>query len=187
MKSQISNLLLLPLLALLPACSRPVVADPLTQRFGGNAPEAQLNFWHELALRPLASNDEAFHALLLYTDGADPAADYAARVTALRSRSLIPAGFDRPAAEAVERGTLAVAVARILQVRGGLMLHVAPTSPRYATRELVYRGIYPPSSPHQPFSGAELVGVIGKLEDVQRGNPNTAPAALLPDEANPRP
>ena len=56
--------------------------------------------------------------------------------------------------------------------------------PRYATRELQYEGLYPPSSPNQTFSGAEFVGVIGRIEDYQRSQPPAEqPAKVLPTEA----
>ena len=41
-------------------------------------------------------------------------------------------------------------------------------SPRYATRELRYIGLFPQSSPQQTFSGPELLGIIGRAEDYQR-------------------
>jgi hypothetical protein len=44
---------------------------------------------------------------------------------------------------------------------------LGPT-PRYATRELVYLNLFPPSSPHQLFSGNDIVSIIGRAEDYQR-------------------
>src|SRR5688572_28729015 len=45
------------------------------------------------------------------------------------------------------------------------------------------RGLLPPGgSPNQPFSGAEFVGVMGRIEDFQRGDPAVKRAALLPGE-----
>src|SRR5205814_6508545 len=90
-------------------CHTAKVAQPLTGKLSGNDPDSQLEFWHTLATRPVTSNDEAFHGLLLYADGQDAARDYAARVSALKSRKMLPANFDRPADQAVERGPLAVA------------------------------------------------------------------------------
>ena len=43
-----------------------------------NTPAGQLDFWFALNDQPLASNDDAFHAILLYFDGKDDSADYAA-------------------------------------------------------------------------------------------------------------
>jgi len=145
-----------------------------------------MEFWHQLNDRPVTCNDEAFHGLLLYLDGQDANADYAARVNALKSRRLIGQGFDRPADEAVTRGDLAVAIARALQIKGGIVMHLAPFTARYATRELIFLDLYPSSSsPNQTFSGSEFVGVMGRVEDFQRGSEAAVdrPAGELPSEA----
>ena len=161
-------------LALVAGCQSAHEKQPLPPALYGSDTDAQLEFWHTMAERRLTSNNEAFHGILLYADGQDPATTYEARVAALKSRKMLPQGFNRPADEAVSRGDLAVAVVRVLQMKGGLMMHVLGPMPRYATRELVFNGIYPISSPQQTFSGSEFVGVIGKLEDVQ--NPQKAEA-----------
>jgi hypothetical protein len=168
--------LLLPLVG----CKSATVSEPLTGKYGGD--DVQLEFWHELAARPVTCNDEAFHGLLLYLDGEDPNTDYAARVSALKSRGLLPAGFNRPANEAVKRGTLAVAIAHALKIRGGVMMHLSPHCSRYAVRELMFHELYPASSPNQTFSGSEFLGIMGRVEDWQRGNPADVPAAVLPGE-----
>ena len=67
--------------------------------------------------RKAVSNDEAFHALLLFVDGEDAAADYDGRVRALKDRRMLPGGFDGAADAPVRRGTLAVALARALDDR----------------------------------------------------------------------
>lgn len=152
----------------LAGCQTARVERPLTLDHGGNDVGEQLEFWHALAERPVTSNDDAFHGLLLFLDGEDPAADYADRLSTLRSRGLLPGGFDAPADRAVDRGTLAVAIVKALKIDGGLVMRVFGPSPRYAVRELQFMELYPPSSPHQTFSGTEFVGIIGKLEDYQR-------------------
>lgn len=81
---------------------------------------------------------------------------------------MLPADFAGAPEAALRRGTLAVALARALDIRGGLTMRLFGTSPRYATRELQYAGVYPPSSPQQTFSGAEFLGIIGRAEDYQR-------------------
>ncbi|MDP6058323.1 MAG: hypothetical protein QGH33_05495 [Pirellulaceae bacterium] len=144
------------------------VSEPLTTQLAGNDAEAQLAFWHSLSERKITSNDEAFHGLLLFLDGKDSAADYASRVEQLKSRGVLPAKFNRPAEEAVNRGTMAVAIVAVLDIKGGLTLRLFPHSPRYATRELQYIGLYPRSSPHQAFSGSEFLGIIGRAEDYER-------------------
>ncbi|CAN5642340.1 hypothetical protein BH09PLA1_BH09PLA1_27640 [soil metagenome] len=163
-------------------CRAASISESVASKFGGNDPEAQIEFWHALGEKPIACNDDAFHGLLIYVDGEDQSNSYAARVDTLKSRGLLPARFDAPATQAIDRGTLAVAIAKALKIRGGLMMRATGTAPRYAVRELVYEGVYPPSSPNQTFSGAEFLGVMGKMEDWQRGNVEV-PAAVLPGEA----
>ena len=162
-------------------CHTAKVAQPLTGKLAGNDPDSQLEFWHTLATRPVTSNDEAFHGLLLYADGQDAANDYAGRVKTLKSRKMLPTKFDRPADEAVERGPLAVAICRALAIKGGVMLRMTGTQ-RYAVRELQFLELYPPSGPHQTFSGSEYLGIIGRMEDYQRGNSADAPASVMPGE-----
>lgn len=163
-------------------CQSAKVAQPLTQELAGSEPQTQLEFWHTLATRPVTSNDEAFHGLLLYLDQRDDAPDYTGRVGVLQERGLLPMKFNRPADEAVTRGTLAVALVRAMDIKGGLTMRVFGPSQRYATRELMAMNLYPLSSPHQTFSGSEFIGVIGRMEDYHRVNPARSPAALLPSE-----
>ena len=148
--------------------STPGVAEPLKPELAADTPDAQMEFWHTLPERRIASNDEAFHALLLFVDGADPAADYDARVQALKDRKMIPADFNGAQAAAVKRGTVAVAIARALEIRGGLSMRLFGPTPRYAVRELQYMNLFPQSSPQQTFSGQELLGILGRAEDYQR-------------------
>src|SRR4051812_11260602 len=75
-------------------------------------------FWATLAEQPVATNDDALHAILLILDDVDDCADYAARVESLRSRGVLPKSFNAPADEAITRGTVAVAVANMLGIRG---------------------------------------------------------------------
>lgn len=149
-------------------CQTATVPSTVVSQHGGAEPEAQLEFWHALAEAPLTSNDDAFHALLLAFNGEDPAGDYHARVELLRSKGWLPAGFGAPAEAAVERGTLAVALTEILGIDGGVMMNLLG-GPRYATRELQHKNVYPRnSSPNQTFSGAEFVGIIARAEEHQQ-------------------
>ncbi len=167
----------LALLALgLVGCQTAEVAEPLTQTVAGNDVDSQLAFWHTLAERRLTSNDEAFHALLLFLDGEDPATDYAGRVEKLKARGLLHPSFDRPANEAVTRGTLAVAMFKSLKVCGGLTICTFGITQRYALRELEFAGVFPPSSPQQVMSGDEFIDLIGRAEDYQREFDKKAPA-----------
>jgi len=159
---------------------RPVVAD-----YGADDTDAQLDFWHTLAVKSVTCNDDAFHAILLDLDGTDPSADYAARVASLKARGLLQPSFNSPANEAVRRGVVAIAFCKITGIKGGVMMHLVGPTERYCLRELQYDNLMPPSSPNQTFSGVEMVGVIGKLEDYLHGNPANYPAAVMPPLPNP--
>src|ERR1700709_2088245 len=106
-------------LAGLGGCQSAHVAQPLTKTFAGDQPKSQLEFWHQLARRPLTSNDEAFHGLLLFADGKDPAATYDPRRETLKARKMLPPDFHGTADEAIDHGTLSVAMVRVLNISGG--------------------------------------------------------------------
>ncbi len=168
-------------LAALVGCATAHVSNPLTRTLAASTPEAQGEFWYRLASRPVASNDEVFHALLLYADGKDTAADFTGRVAALSARHMLPNGFQGSPDDAVDRGTLAVALDQLLHIRGGLTMQLFGSSPRYALRAAVDKGIFPPSSPNQGLSGGEFVGVMQKAEEFEHGNPADHPVTDQPD------
>jgi hypothetical protein len=152
-----------------PGCATSRAPEPLARTIEQDTPASRMSFWHRMTDQPVACNDDAFHGLLLYADKSDPSASYADRVEKLKARGWLSKSFDRPADEAVTRGTLAVAIVKILKLRGGWVLLLTGPTPRYAVRELVYRGVYPQSSPQQTFSGLEFIGIIGRVEDFRRG------------------
>ena len=168
---------------LIAGCHSAHVPNDVTAEIGGNDADTQLNFWHTLADRPLTSNNDAFHGMLLYLDESDSCADYPARLASLKHRGLLPANFNEPADIAVERGTVAVMFVKTLKLKGGWAMHVFGPSPRYALRELQYLNIFPYSSPQQTFSGSEFVGVIGALEDYQAKNRDTHEPTTEPTTA----
>jgi hypothetical protein len=163
-------------------CQTPRPGKPLAADLAGSGEDAQIDFWHALTDEPVTTNDHAFHGLLIYLDGKDDSADYAARVANLKSRKMLPKNFDQPATAAVRRGDLAVAIMRILRQRGGVTTTLLGPTPRYAVRELMFLNVYPPSTPNQSFSGNEFVGIIGRVEDFQRGDAENAAATVLPGE-----
>ena len=152
---------------LLTGCQSVTVVKPLAETLGGNEPEKQMEFWHQLAESSITSYDDAFHALLLFVDNQDAATDYAGRVNQLKSRGLIAQSFEQPGNVPVDRGTLAVALARALKIRGGVVMSVFGATPRYATKELEFLEVFPASSPNQTFSGSEFLAVISRAEDYQ--------------------
>ncbi len=162
------------LLVLFPGCRSAHVATTMPASMMTDAPDSQMDFWHTLPDHHIVANDEAFHALLLFLDGSDPAADYDARVQLLKDRHLLAKNFGEPADQAVHRGTLAVALIQALNIKGGLTLRLTGPTERYATRELQWMGLFPTSSPQQTFSGQEILGIIGRAEDFQRTQEHAA-------------
>ncbi|HUB25286.1 MAG TPA: hypothetical protein VL992_07630 [Tepidisphaeraceae bacterium] len=173
--------LLSVLLALAGGCA--TVQRSVVDDMPGDDQDTQIDFWHTLATKSVCSNNDAFHALLLDIDGTDPNPDYAARVAALKQRGLVLGWFNRPANEGVTRGTVAVAICKAAGIKGGVTMRLFGPNERYCLRELVYMNLLPPSSENQTFSGVELVGVIGRFEDYQRGNPADLPASEMPSPA----
>src|SRR4051794_12113083 len=105
--------------ACLSGCHSTTPAQALAPQLAGNEPVVQLQFWHGLPERSVVSNDEAFHALLLFVDGQDGAGSYDERVRLLQEKKMLERGFGRGAAEPVRRGTLAVALTQVLSIKGG--------------------------------------------------------------------
>jgi hypothetical protein len=163
------------------------VPDRVTAKLGGSDDNSQFEFWDALNKRPRTCNDEAFHGLLLYLDDGDRAGNYDVRVKLLKDRRMLPQAFDRPADEAVRRGTLAFAVARILNIKGGLIMRLTGNSERYALLELQDMGVFPTSSENQSFSGAEFVGLIGRVDDFRTGERANTPASDLRGAGPPLP
>lgn len=134
-------------------------------------------FWATLAEQPIATNDDALHAILLFLDDADDSADYTARIESLRSRGVLPKSFNAPADEAINRGTVAVAVANMLGIRGGVTMSLLGTNARYAIRELEFCELFPSSTPNQIFSGGEFVALIDRTYSYIAGDPADYAAA----------
>lgn len=126
---------------------------------------AELDFWDALTVRPVVCNDDGLHGLLLFADGSDPALSYSERVVIARSRNWIAPDWNEPAYLAMQRGTLARAVAVYCGIEGGVMMRLLGPHPRYASRELQYLGMMGTGSEQQALSGREFMGVISKAQD----------------------
>ncbi|MFW6060360.1 MAG: hypothetical protein ACODAQ_09265 [Phycisphaeraceae bacterium] len=146
-------------------CQRTRMASPLPVDHDVADREADMAFWHGLADRPVVTNDEAFHALIAFAEGGDPSEGYADRLRYLKKNALLSERFDRPADEAVSRGTVARILAPLLGIEGGLTMRLIGPTPRVALRELVHRDIMPMSSEQQGLSGIQFVEIISKAED----------------------
>ena len=160
----------------LAGCQSATGVEPLTDSLAGGDAGTRMDFLDQLAERSVTSNDEAFHGLLMFIDGKDGAENYEGRVAALKERGLLADNFDRPANEAVTRGVLAVAIVKHLGITGGAGMRLFGNTPRYATRELRYAGVYTDSSPQQTFSGEEFISLLGRVEESESTFGIRAPA-----------
>ena len=138
-----------------------------------------MEFLHTLADRPITSNDEAFHALILFLDGTDPGRRLSRPCRcAARRGSCFRASSPRPLTmrSSGERWRWRWS-GHFDQRRAdptGYWNHTALCGARAAIP-----GYLPPSSPNQTFKGSEFLSILSKAEEYQknRGIPSvpTAP------------
>jgi hypothetical protein len=140
-------------------------ASPLVTDYDQQNAEAELDFWHGLADQPITTNNDAFHGLIEFDQGNDPMRTYEDRVSWLVDSGYLDPGFAGEADEAVQRGTVAQVLARMLEIDGGVTMRIVGAHPRYATRELVYLQIMRRGSDQQGLSGIQFVGLIGRAHD----------------------
>lgn len=160
-------------------CKTAEVTTSLTSQYPGNDMDSQMNFWHSLNDKKLISNDEAIHGTMLFYCGEDHAATYAERVERFKQDKFLPASFDGAEHEAVTRGQLASILARMLKIKGGVMMQLLGPQPRYALKEMVALNIFPESSSNQVINGAQFIEIIGRAEDYQLNADRNASAEKL--------
>jgi len=147
-------------------CARSMITGGLDTAYDPQDITRDVAFWHRLPERSAITNDEGLHGLLGFVYGEDPAKTYAERVKLAVEKDLLPEGFNEPLNATMTRGTLAYALAKYLDVKGGVMMSLTGGSARYATRELTYMGLLPEDSTvNQSISGLDFVGVISKVQD----------------------
>lgn len=156
---------LLALLLLLTACARTTLKSSVAETHTGTDATSELDFWDGLAKCPAVSNTDALHALLLST--AQSGATHEERVKAARAREWI--GTEAlPANETARVGWVARAICLECKIKGGVNMRLFHSPPRYAVRELNYRGWLPNMSEQQTISGLQLIALLGKAEDYRK-------------------
>ena len=125
----------------------------------------ELDFWDELTTQPVVTNDDALHGLLLVVAPELVEANYVARLDAARKRGWIGEDTDLPPTESARVGMIAVAVCDILEIQGGVTMRLLGPSPRYCTRELVFRRVIPLRTATQSLTGLEFIDLVGRVED----------------------
>lgn len=174
------NCALLAVLGALAGCSAIPSATPVLGSGGAGSNISEMEFWHTVARQPVCTNDDALHGLLLYLEGEDACVDYPARVARLKSSGLLPPRFNAPAAGGATRGTVAFFAVKLLDLRGGLTAGILGHSERTAIRTMEYRDLLPPSGEGQVLTGAQFVGIVGRIEDYRAGDPSKLSAAEMP-------
>ncbi|NNF45061.1 MAG: hypothetical protein HKO59_07870 [Phycisphaerales bacterium] len=150
------------------ACTleRTVLRDSASSTYWRAADE--LDFWDDLALRPVTTNSDALHGLLGLAGEEASTEAYDLRLAAARERGWISTDDELLRNESATVGMIAVAVCDILGVQGGLSMRVLGPSPRYCTKELVFRELIPPRTENQSLSGLEFIDLVSRMEDELR-------------------
>lgn len=126
-------------------------------------------FLHEhLPALPIVTVGEAYRSMLVLADGDDPYSSFAQREEALLTRGIIRLDWKLQREQAVDRGTIAYMVCKILGIKGGINRAVFGElgigDRRYALREMVYQQVMAFSPPYRYITGAELIDVVGKAD-----------------------
>ncbi|TVQ55186.1 MAG: hypothetical protein EA377_03930 [Phycisphaerales bacterium] len=131
-------------------------------------PDDELDFLDALERRRVVTNHDAIHALLM---AAEPEAhedlptDYESRVNRARQRGWVKEDAELPPNESATVGMIAVAVCDMLEIKGGLTMRVFGPSPRYATRELIFRQILPRRTDNQSMTGLEFIDLLSRVQE----------------------
>lgn len=126
-------------------------------------------FLHEhLPAQSMVTVAEAYRAMVMLAEGEDKYGSFAGREEYLLSRRIIRPDWKLQRDSAIDRGSVAYMLMRILNVRGGVNWNVygqlGIADRRYAVRELAYRNIMADTPPYRLISGAELVDIIAKAD-----------------------
>jgi hypothetical protein len=126
-------------------------------------------FLHEhLPGQSMVTVAEAYRAMVMLAEGQDKLDSFAAREEYLLARQIARPAWKLQRDMAIDRGSVAYMVMRILNIRGGVNANVYGRlgigDRRYAVRELAYRSIMTDAPPYRLISGAELVDVLGNAD-----------------------
>ncbi len=127
-------------------------------------------FLHEhLPKQPAVTVAEAYRGMVMLADGEDRFASFEERESSLMSRKIAGPAWKLQRDQAIDRGSVAYMVTRILKIRGGVDLVVfggiGLGDRRYALHELIYMGMIPNSPTYRYMTGSELVDLIAKADE----------------------
>lgn len=164
--------------SLLAAGCRPyVMSDSAVDRFPKG--DQEIDFLTAVEKMNAVTNNDALHAFFLLQDGDDAHVDYTARRAEAQKRGWMPGDASPRPNEAAKVGWMAMAGCEVMQVQGGLTMHLLGNTPRYATRELVFMQILPLRTENQILTGTEFVDYINRLDRMAGGNRRAKPESPL--------
>ena len=158
-------------------CRPYVMSDSAVDRFPKG--DQEIDFIAAVEKMNAVTNNDALHAFFLLQDGDDAHADYAARRAEAQKRGWMPGDASVRPNEAAKVGWMAMAGCEVMQVKGGLSMHLLGNVPRYATRELVFMEILPLRTENQVLTGTEFVDYINRLDRMAGGNRRAKPESPL--------
>lgn len=167
--------------ALLTACGpahRTQVVSSVVEAYP--EPAQENDFYDELARRSIVSNEDALHALYLFS-GAEEPAGWEARLARAQDLGWIDLRFTRPARESMPAAVFAGALARVINLKGGLTYTITGGWNTAANRELRALGILPTLSDDQTITGPQLLSTLRKAEMYQAAHQPPASQPARPE------
>ncbi len=124
---------------------------------------------HEhLQRQPMVSVAEAYRAMLLLADGEDRFNSFEEREADLVRRGVVRPAWSLKREQAIDRGSVAYMVCRILKIRGGVNLQVLGSvgvgDRRYANRELVAMELLADGPEYRFIRGSELTDLVARAD-----------------------
>jgi hypothetical protein len=123
-----------------------------------------------LADTTMVTVEEAYRAVIILAEGADPNQSYDERRAWLEQRDITRAAWDLEPNNYIDQGAVAFMVCKVLEVKGGLSRIMLGSwglgDRRYAHRELVYRGLMEvQGAPFSPITGGEFAHLLGMADE----------------------
>ncbi|MSR17831.1 MAG: hypothetical protein EXS00_01470 [Phycisphaerales bacterium] len=144
--------------------------------------EDELAFIERVETLQAVTNNDALHGFLLACEREDEFGSYMERVAEGVRRGWLPHDFNAPANESARVGWMMNAACIEGKVKGGLTMRLLGSSPRYATKELVFMRVIPMRTENQSLSGLEFIDFLNRLNRVSElGNQSgsAVPAASI--------
>lgn len=149
-----------------PGCAQPRLEPPEV------APDTLDDdaFLGYLADTTLVTVEEAYRAVILLAEGADPNETFDERRAWLEQRDIARAAWTLERNHYIDQGAVAYMVCKVLQIKGGLSRMMLGSwglgDRRYAHRELVYRGLMEvQGAPFSPMTGGEFAHLLGMADE----------------------